>query len=111
MTITITAEDVRLAKAAYKLDPAHISQTCPVFQALKRKGVPVRGVGCGGVTGTLPSSELTLVLDLILHLNGATYPLPHLPEKAIAVTMLHFCDWDKAVGVTFEYNYAKITTP
>lgn len=85
MQITVTSEDLALAYREHST--GNVANTCPVFQALKRSGVPVWCV----------------FLKRVLGVNS---PLPSLPAAAQAVTILHPRDWDEAiVGVTFEYPY------
>ena len=85
MQLTIISDDVA---AACRARAAHcnLCTSCPVFQTLKRSGVPV---------GTV---YVRSVLDEV------GLALPPLPASAQAVTLLHPRQWDESiVGVTFEY--------
>ena len=85
MQLTITSDDLA---AAHRAHAAHcnLSTSCPVFQTLKRSGVPVRTVH---------------VRDVFDEAGNA---LPPLPASAQAVTFLHPAQWNESiVGVTFEY--------
>ena len=85
MQLAITSDDVA---AAHRARAAHCFSvtSCPVFQTLKRSGVPV---------GTV------LVRRVY---DEAGNELPPLPAPAQAVTFRHPTQWDESiVGVTFEY--------
>ena len=90
--LTITSDDVAAAHRAWATRYNRIT-SCPVFQTLKRSGVPVGAV------------LMRKVFD------EAGNALPPLPASAQAVTLLHPTQWDESiVGVTFEYPYPEAQT-
>jgi len=81
MKITITKTDVEKAIAEFK-KRSGVCRLCPVFQALKRLGVPVTLV-------TLSNYDTTAI---------SSVPLP---IEARAVTEMAADQWSEAIGVTF----------